>query len=162
MRWVAERTPGGELDEIGRWPLSVVVVVDGVGRVLFCHATPRDENELFTVNTPDVTVAGTFAGVDADLLVCGHTHIPFDRMINGMRLVNAGSVGMPFGDTVAQWLTIGPDGVRARRTAYDLSDAAERIARTGYPIPMDPAQPPDAEAMLSSFDRAVASRGDPV
>ena len=90
--------------------------------------------------------------------MCGHTHMPFDRLVHGIRVVNAGSVGMPFGDVQAQWLALGPDGVRPRRVPYDLADAAARIVATGYPIPMEPANPPDAGAMLASFDRTIEER----
>jgi putative phosphoesterase len=155
MRWVAGRTSEARLEDMAGWPLSVTLSVGGIGEVLFCHATPRNEDEIFTVNTPDISLHDAFAGVAADVVVCGHTHMPFDRLVNGTRVVNAGSVGMPFGDLQAQWLALGPDGVRPRRVRYDLAGAATRIAATGYPIPMDLANPPDAGAMLASFDKAT-------
>ena len=67
---------------------------------------------------------------------------------------------MPFGDTAAQWLTLGPEGLRPRRTVYDLEAAAARIRETGYPIPMHPAEAPAAEPMLASFDRAAAAAAE--
>jgi diadenosine tetraphosphatase ApaH/serine/threonine PP2A family protein phosphatase len=101
--------------------------------VLFCHATPRNDTELFTRATPDDRLLPVFAGVDAALVVCGHTHMQFDRMIGSLRVVNAGSVGMPFAPPRgAYWLLLGP-GVQLRRTDYDFKGAAARIRETTFP-----------------------------
>ena len=131
MRWVAGRTHERWLESISGWPLSVTLHVHGVGDVLFCHATPRDENEIFTANTPDEALREVFPQGDEEVVVCGHTHMPFDRLVERTRVVNAGSVGMPFGDTAAQWLTLGPEGVRPMRTTYDLDDARAESSRAG-------------------------------
>ena len=96
-----------------------------------------------------------FDGLDVPLVVCGHTHMQFDRMIGRTRVVNAGSVGMPFGEPGADWLLLGPD-VEFRHTAYDLERAAERIRQTEYPQAADFAaksvlQPPREAQMLDVF-----------
>ena len=114
------------------WPLTQSLEVDGVGRVVFCHATPRDDNEIFTRLTPEESLLPIFDAVDADVVVCGHTHMQFDRQIGRTRVVNAGSVGMPFGLPGAHWLLIGPD-IEQRRTDYDLVDAARRLRQSDYP-----------------------------
>ena len=82
----------------------------------------------------------------------------FDRMVGSVRVVNAGSVGMPFGDAGAYWLLLGPD-LQLRRTAYDLSSAAERIRATSYPQAEEFAvrsvlQPPAEQEMLDLFGKA--------
>lgn len=159
LRWVAGRTPVPVLQAMASWPLTERLRVDALGDVLFCHATPRDDDEIFTVNTPAEALAPAFDDVTAGIVVCGHTHMPFDRHIGGTRVVNAGSVGMPFGDTVAQWLVLDGDGVTARRTEYDLGAARARIEATGYPLPMDLEHPPTAAAMLAAFDAAAPGRG---
>jgi diadenosine tetraphosphatase ApaH/serine/threonine PP2A family protein phosphatase len=66
------------------------------------------------------------------LVVCGHTHMQYDRTISGRRLVNAGSVGMPYGEPGAHWALLG-SGVELRRTAYDAERAAAQIRATGWP-----------------------------
>src|SRR5437660_71651 len=99
---------------------------------LFCHATPQNPNDVFTRLTPDDKLVSMIGEMDADVLVCGHTHMQFNRMIGGLRVVNAGSVGMPFGDPGAYWLLLGPD-VEFHRTEYDLEMAATRIRQTHYP-----------------------------
>src|SRR5205085_10201477 len=85
-------------------------------RTLFCHATPRNDVDVFTELTPEERVAPHFEGVDADLVVCGHTHMQFDRTIAGVRVVNAGSVGMAYEEEPgAYWLL----GLDHRRTPYE-------------------------------------------
>ena len=98
---------------LGELPLSVIV--DGV---LFCHATPRSDEELVTRISPPEHWSEVLTDMDAALVVAGHTHQQDDRMVNGVRFVNAGSVGLPYeGDGDARWLWI-EDGVpELRRTA---------------------------------------------
>jgi diadenosine tetraphosphatase ApaH/serine/threonine PP2A family protein phosphatase len=73
------------------------------------------------------------AGVEEDLVVCGHTHIQFDRIVDGMRVVNAGSVGMPYEEEPgAYWCLLGPE-VTLKRTVYDFDEAAARIRNSGFP-----------------------------
>ena len=90
--------------------------------------------------------------------MCGHTHMQFDRTIGRVRVLNAGSVGMPFGEPGAYWLLLGPD-VQFRHTPYDLMRAAERIRATKYPQAEDFAtrsvlQPPSEAATLELFAKA--------
>src|SRR5438094_7983009 len=99
-----------------------------------------------------------FDGIDEQIVVCGHTHRQFDRMIGKTRVVNAGSVGMPFGSTGAYWLLLGPD-VQLRRTSYDLDKAAELIRQSGYPQADEFAtryvlQPPSEAETLELFAKA--------
>lgn len=132
LRWSAEQLD----DELARWmaawPATLRMPVPGLGDVLFCHATPRSDTEILTRLTRDAHVAALLEGVAASLVVCGHTHMQFDRREGGVRLVNAGSVGMPCGEPGAYWLLLGPD-VALRRTSYDVAAAADRIRRTDYP-----------------------------
>jgi putative phosphoesterase len=113
LEWVRSRLSAEEIEFL--WALSTTVRLDGV---LYCHATPRDDTPIFTEITPEGRVAPHFADVDADLVVCGHTHMQFDREIAGIRVINAGSVGMAYEDEPgAYWALLGPD-VEFRRTAY--------------------------------------------
>jgi hypothetical protein len=104
-----------------------------LGHTLFCHATPRNDTECFTRVTPEERLIPVFATVNASVVVCGHTHMQFDRAVSGRRVVNAGSVGMPFQSPPgAYWLLLGPD-VQLRRTDYDFAEATEAIRATAYP-----------------------------
>jgi hypothetical protein len=83
--------------------------------------------------TPEDRLAPVFGDDDASMVVCGHTHMPFDRMVGRVRVVNAGSVGMPFAPPPgAYWLLLGPD-VQLQRTDYDFAKAAARMRGTTYP-----------------------------
>jgi predicted phosphodiesterase len=158
VRWVARQLQPRDENVLAGWPATVGLVIDGLGRVLFCHATPRNDSEIFTRLTSDDRLLPVFDGVDEALVVCGHTHMQFDRMVGRTRVVNAGSVGMPFGEPGAYWVELGPD-VRLRRTSYDLTQAAERVRATNYPQAEEFAtrsilQPPSEDAILASFAKA--------
>jgi predicted phosphodiesterase len=114
-----------QVDFLYGLPPQLELDVAGVGRVLFCHATPSSDLDLVTPLTPDERIDALLAGVDADLVVAGHTHMQDRRG----RWLNAGSVGMPYEDADgAFWALLGP-GVELRRTAYD------RGALEGYEYP---------------------------
>ena len=157
IRWTAQQLPEEYKSMLASWPGTVRIKVGELGEVLFCHATPRNDNEVFTRQTPEERLLPIFSGVNAPLVVCGHTHMQFDRMIGRTRVVNAGSVGMPFGNAGADWLFLGPD-VEFRHSPYDLAEAAERIRKTDYPQAEDFVaryilQPPSEEEMLKAFAR---------
>jgi putative phosphoesterase len=112
---------------------TAVVDVDGLGAVLFCHGSPRSDEEILTRVTPPERLSDILAGVEQRVVVCGHTHVQFDRVVGGTRLVNAGSIGMPYEDELgAYWALLGED-VELRRTAYDSEQAASLIRATDYP-----------------------------
>lgn len=143
------------------WPGTLRLEVPGLGKVLFCHATPQNDIDIFTRLTPDDELLPRFEGLGVDLVVCGHTHMPFDRVIGGTRVVNAGSVGMPFGNPGAYWLVLGP-GVEPKRTSYDLDGAAARVRATSYPqaevfAATNILQPPSEDTMLALFSRTAPS-----
>jgi predicted phosphodiesterase len=133
---MAERSAGlisrAQRDRLDGLPLTVILDVARLGPVLFCHATPRRDDELVLVDSPPERWAAVLAGVTAPVVVLGHTHMPFDRLAAGRRAVNAGSVGMPYGTPGAAWALLGPD-VSLRRTGYDAVAAAAMISASGYP-----------------------------
>jgi putative phosphoesterase len=87
-----------------------------IGDVLYCHASPRNDLDIFTERTPEDRLAPLFEGLDVPTVVCGHTHTQFERTVAGVRVVNAGSVGMPYEEEPgAYWLL---DLVH-RRTPYE-------------------------------------------
>jgi putative phosphoesterase len=159
--WCARQINRDQRDFLASFEGTVIIDdVDGIGRVLFCHATPRNENDIFTVETPDDQVRGLFGRVDADLVVCGHTHMQFDRKIDGLRVVNAGSVGMPYGRPGAYWTLLGPE-VRPKRTDYDREAAAARIRALSWPSADEFAArnvlaAPSVEEAMDVFRKAAA------
>ena len=154
FRWTAHQVREYQ-QVLASWPLTTFVDIDGLGTVLFCHATPRNETEIFTRLTPEDRLVPVFAGVDASVVVCGHTHMQFDRMVGRLRVVNAGSVGMPFGTTGADWLLLGP-GIELRKTNYDTAAAAEAFRRTEYPMVEETAvryilNPPSEQELFAAW-----------
>jgi predicted phosphodiesterase len=119
-------------DRLDRLPLTVTLDIDGLGPTLFCHASPRRDDERLLVDSPPGRWADVLDGVDAGVVVCGHTHMPFDRLVGGRRVVNPSSVGMPYGHPDAGWALLGPD-VMLRRTNYDAEAAARIIGASWYP-----------------------------
>jgi predicted phosphodiesterase len=132
--WCASRLDDETRAFVEAWPMTVERSVDGLGRVLFCHATPRSDEEIITTLTPDDAVGEALQGVGADLVVCGHTHVQFDRSILGSpRLVNAGSVGLSYqGSPGAFWALLGAD-VEHRHSLYDVDRALDVLDGAGFP-----------------------------
>ena len=130
-----QREPLGEerLAFLASLPETVTIEIDGLGSVLFCHGSPRGDEEILTAVTPEGRLGRILADVAEPVVVCGHTHHQFDRTAHGIRVVNAGSVGMPYeGRPGAFWAMLGPD-VDLRSTAYDLDLAEVAILASGFP-----------------------------
>jgi len=155
LRWTAEKLPEETVKELRGWPSTIRIDTCRAGTALFCHATPRSDNELFTRITPEALLKPIFDAAGVRLVVCGHTHMQFDRMIGNVRVLNAGSVGMPFGEPGAYWLLLG-DTPAPRRTPYDYDAANRLISETGYPqaSAYDLSRPPSADDMLAAFEAA--------
>ena len=96
--------------------LHVLPETQLVDDALYCHASPRNDLDIFTERTPEERIAVLFEGLEVSTVVCGHTHTQYERTIGGVRVVNAGSVGAPYEDEPgAYWLL---DLVH-QRTPYD-------------------------------------------
>jgi putative phosphoesterase len=161
IMWTAEQMERRQRDFFAELPEKISLHVDGIGEVLFCHGSPRSDMEILIVATPDERLRETLAGVKEDVVVCGHTHMQFDRACAGKRIVNAGSVGMPYGDPGAYWLLLGSD-VSLCKTNYDLEDAAAVVRKTGYPLAQDFAdnnilKPETAQEAIEYFEKMAAT-----
>lgn len=155
--WVAKQLDTHHRDFLAQLPEQASFHVDGVGDVLFCHASPRNDEEIFTVATPEARLRTILAGVKQNVVVCGHTHMQYIRHSGNITIVNAGSVGMPYGEPGAYWLLLGPTIV-PQQTRYDLNQAAEIIRATSYPQAQDFADsnvlnPPPAAEVVEVFER---------
>jgi len=163
--WTAQRITRAQRDFLAGFEERVVLEVGGLGEVLFCHGSPGSDGEIMTSLTPEPSLRRLLAGIGQRVVVCGHTHVQFDRTVGGTRIVNAGSVGMAYqGRRGAFWLSLGP-GVEHRRSDYDCESAAARILASGYwgaeglahEIILRPPGPREVEA---SFERLAAERGE--
>ena len=131
--WTAQQLDANQQQAIAHWPSTHELDIGELGRTLFCHATPRNDTECFTRITAEERLSPVFGTVTASVVVCGHTHMQFDRTIAGRRVVNAGSVGMPFAaPRGAYWMRLGPR-IQLRRTDYDFEKAAAYMRATACP-----------------------------
>jgi predicted phosphodiesterase len=131
LRWTGEQLTSDDRRLVAAWAPTWRVTIPELGDLLFCHATPRNDSEIVTRLMPAEALARVFGGA-ADVVICGHTHMQFDLRVGSTRVLNAGSVGMPFQEAGAYWLLLGPEP-ELRRTTYDLAAAAEAVRRTNYP-----------------------------
>ena len=133
--WAAGELRPDQVELLAELPLSRTIAVTGLGEVLFCHATPRDDEEVVVADSRLDRWQQVFGGVPAEVnaVVCGHTHMPFIRLAHGRLVINPGSVGMPYGQPGAHWALLGP-GAELRRTAFDADAASALIAaQSGFP-----------------------------
>ena len=151
--WIA-----GNLD-----PLSITFLRDlpqavALGGVLYCHGSPRDDDEILTRVSSDERFRAALEGVEERLVVGGHTHVQFERVVDGIRFVNAGSVGIPYeGKQGAFWALLDGEDVDFRHTPYAVDAAAAAIRTSGYPGAdqiagwlLDPEDPDEVSAYFES------------
>jgi predicted phosphodiesterase len=134
--WAARQLSPGHVDWLARLPYPVTLAVDGFGDVVFCHATPRDDEEVVVVDSRLDRWAEVLAGLPEQIMtvVCGHTHMPFTRLAHRRQIINPGSVGMPYGRPGAHWALLADGAVTMRRTGYDIEAACATIQEmSDYP-----------------------------
>jgi predicted phosphodiesterase len=151
VEWVRARLDHAAIEKLANDPLTATLDVDGLGPVLFCHSTPRDASEIRTAVSPDERWAEVLVGVAGRVVVCGHTHVQFDRVTGGIRVVNAGSIGMPYEDEPgAYWALLGPD-VEHRRSTYDVAAMRAAVEETAYPCEWPEASAQEATEYFESI-----------
>lgn len=150
--WAAAELRPEQVDRLATLPLTVTLDLPVRGLTLFCHATPRDDEEVVLVDSRPARWAEVFAGLGDTMrtIVCGHTHMPFVRLVDRRTVVNPGSIGMPYGGPGAFWALLdAAGGVTLRRTSFDVDAACARVvAESGYP---------DAAAWADYYLRSKAS-----
>jgi len=160
--WSASRIGDHHSDLMASFEAQGVVEVEGLGAVLFCLATPNSDEEISTTATPDARLRGILGGTWQtwqSVVVRGHVQTRYDRRLDDTRIVEAGSVGLPYqGEPVgAFWAILGPKGVGLRRSDYDLGGAVEKFCDLGYPGVEDVEEallePPDPAWVADFFER---------
>ena len=134
--WAATQLRPDQVELLAAMPHPVVREVDGFGPVLFCHGTPRDDEEVVLVDSSLERWADVLADVPSEVrtVVCGHTHMPFVRLVDRRLVVNPGSVGMPYGRTGGSWALLRGGQVELRHTPVDVEAAIERVvAESSFP-----------------------------
>ena len=134
--WAAGQLTADHVDWLARLPHPVTLNVDGFGEVVFCHATPRDDEEVVLVDSRLERWAEVLAGLPDEVMtvVCGHTHMPFTRLAHRRQIINPGSVGMPYGRQGAHWALLAGGAVSMRCAGYDPDRACELVKeQSSYP-----------------------------
>ncbi len=131
--WCSAQLSRAQRSWLGKLPKVATVAIDGLGAVLVCHGSPRSDTEGIRPDTAAELVEGWLSATPEPIVICGHTHVQFDRTVGRYWIVNPGSVGLHYGVEGAQWALIGTDGVELRTTPYEI-DRAARLARdSGIP-----------------------------
>jgi predicted phosphodiesterase len=131
LDWVRDRLSPDDIRFLHRLPTTATLTIDGLGEVFFCHATPRNDVDFFTDVTPARQLEPLLADAKAATIVCGHSHLQFERTVAGKDVINAGSVGMAYEDEPgAYWALLGAT-VELRRSPFTPASLAE----SGYPRP---------------------------
>lgn len=145
IAWTNQHTSEDNKLFLRQLPANIPFRLGGL-RVLLVHGSPRKINEYLFADRPDATLERLLDLADADVLVCGHTHIPYHRILpSGRHVVNAGSVGKPKdGNSQACYVVLEANNselqVIFRRIQYDIESAARAIE--------DSMMPPEYAQML--------------
>lgn len=130
--WCADQLTGEHIHFLKNLSEKISINIEGLGETLFVHGSPRNDEEAIRVNTPIEEIRPMIKNVSQNIIVCGHTHIQFDRTIDQTRIINAGSVGLQSRADGACWVLLGPD-VECKITRYDTKEAAKRILQSNFP-----------------------------
>jgi predicted phosphodiesterase len=162
--FAASRISREQRDFLAGFAERVVLALDGLGPTLFCHGSPRGDTEIITTATTDDRLRSVLDGVEQRIVVCGHTHRQFDRRVDGWRVINAGSVGVPYeGRGGAYWALLGPEVV-LRRTEYDLKESITELRSGGFPdldemLRESLLDPMDPDEVAEFFERQARNAG---
>jgi putative phosphoesterase len=152
--WIVAKLGPESVEFLRELPKAV-----SLGGVLYCHGSPRDDDEILTRVSSDERFRAALEGVDERLVVGGHTHVQFERVVDGTRFVNAGSVGMPYERKQgAFWVLLDGEDVDFRHTPYAVDAAVAVIQASGYPgadqiagLLLDPQDPDEVSAYFESI-----------
>lgn len=160
--WAAEQLSPEHVDLLAHLPHPLTLEIEGFGPVVFCHGTPRDDEEVVLVDTRLERWAEVFADLPREVqtVVCGHTHMPFTRLVDRRLVINPGSIGMPYGRPGGHWALLHDGAATLHRTDIDIDTAISLvIAESDYPQREDwanyflRAEVSDAEALTTFAPR---------
>jgi predicted phosphodiesterase len=160
--FAASRISRDHRDFLAGYAPRLTLEVEGLGQTLFCHGSPRSDAEIITSATPQQRLREILGGIEERVVVCGHTHRQLDRRVDDSRVVNAGSVGVPYeGSPGAYWALLGPD-VELRRTEYDLEAAITELRAGGFPdldemVQESLLEPMDPDEVAEFFERQAVN-----
>lgn len=134
--WGAAQLSLAHQQLIESMPEQATIDVDGFGPVFFSHATPRSDEEVVLVDSRIERRAEVYRDLAAEVetVVCGHTHMPFARVVDRRLVINPGSVGLPYGRAGAHWAILDGGSVTLSRTLIHPDDLIREVAaNSGMP-----------------------------
>jgi putative phosphoesterase len=132
-RWAAERCTSAQITRLATLPATLTFEIEGLGETLFCHGSPRRDDEILTRLSSAARLRASLAGAARPRVVHGHTHVQYERTVDGTRWICPGSVGIPYeNEPGARWATFGPD-VTLRHTPYDMARTIADVRAAGFP-----------------------------
>lgn len=138
--WTAQQLGHDGLAYLAQLPAQRRLELDREHTILAVHGSPRSDEENIKPDTPEDELSAMMrSGGDFNFLLCAHTHVPVDRMVDGRRVLNVGSVGLPFdGDPRAGYafIRLQPEGqydVEMRRVAYDVEAVIAHLWEINHP-----------------------------
>jgi predicted phosphodiesterase len=152
--WAAAQLTRAQVDVLAGLPHPVLLDIEGFGPTLFCHGSPRADDDVVLVDSRLERWTEVFAALPAAVttVVCGHTHMPFVRLVDRRLVVNPGSIGMPYGRPGGSWALLHAGQVALRHTSVDVdATVAAVVAASSYP---------DVAEWADYFVRARASDAD--
>ncbi|HBX24040.1 MAG TPA: metallophosphoesterase [Desulfotomaculum sp.] len=136
ITWTVENTGPEEKEFLRSLPDKLLSKLGGY-QVLFVHGSPRKLNEYLFEDTTAGDVLAMMQDASADVLICGHTHLPYHRVIEGRHVINVGSVGKPkHGDPDAVYALVEFNGgvqTKFIKVPYDHEAAARAVENAGLP-----------------------------
>lgn len=138
IAWSNTHTTDANKAYLRALPAQIAVQLGDL-HVMLVHGSPRKVNEYLYEDRPDSSFERLLDQVAADVLVCGHTHLPYHKVLpSGRHVINAGSVGKPKDhDPRAGYVVLRANGraldVKLARVAYDVEQAAQAIEATDMP-----------------------------
>ena len=154
--WAAGQLRADHVQLLAGLPHPLQHDIEGFGPVLFCHGTPRDDDEVVLVDTRLERWAEVFAELPDEVatVVCGHTHMPFLRLVDRRLVVNPGSIGMPYGRSGGAWVLLHDGQVELRHTAVDIESAVRQVVeRSSFP---------DRRSWADEYIRSASSDADAI
>lgn len=137
FRWAYQQLSKESREYLSALPLERRFELNG-WRILMTHGSPQSNEEHLTPDTPDEHLIELAEMAGEEVILCGHSHLPFARQVNGYWFINPGSVGRPDdGDPRASYavLTIKPNALKVQlfRVEYEVQAAANAIRERNLP-----------------------------
>jgi len=136
IEWTTDKVTPQNKETLRTLHDIIELIVNGY-KILLVHGSPRRINEYLYEDRPERSLTRMLGSIDVDILICGHTHKPYHRIVNGIHIINDGSVGKPKdGDPGACYAVIELDetiSVEFRRVEYPVASVADEVIKAGLP-----------------------------